>query len=164
MSSMCLSIECMGMRTWLCPNQTFNVRLGSVGFTTEAPDLAYFYCFSFAANTPWPEIQGQPFTVMTNHGPTLENQTVKRSASDKWGYYSTEPGLACKDLFNRQVIQTHKHQHKHKHTNTRNIQPHKHFSPILESQSKPGAKMVYPESCTGLRRRPQLFMGGIVPY
>ena len=33
-----------------------------------------------------------------------------------------------------------------------------------ESQSKPGIKMVYPEQCTGLRRRPQLFMVGIAPY
>ena len=33
-----------------------------------------------------------------------------------------------------------------------------------ESQSKPGTKMVYPEPCTGLRRRPQLFLVGIVPY
>ena len=37
-------------------------------------------------------------------------------------------------------------------------------SRTTESQSKPGTKMVYPEPCTGLRRRPQLFMVGIVPY
>ena len=34
----------------------------------------------------------------------------------------------------------------------------------VESQSKPGIKMVYPEPCKELRRRPQLFMAGIVPY
>ena len=33
----------------------------------------------------------------------------------------------------------------------------------VESQSKPGTKMVYPEPCTGLRRRPQLFVAG-APY
>ena len=33
-----------------------------------------------------------------------------------------------------------------------------------ESKSKPGTKMVYPKPCTALRRRPQLFMVGIVPY
>ena len=34
----------------------------------------------------------------------------------------------------------------------------------MESQSKPGTKMVYPEPCQELRRRPQLVMAGIVPY
>ena len=34
----------------------------------------------------------------------------------------------------------------------------------IESQSKPGVKMVFPEPCKALRRRPQLFMAGIVPY
>ena len=33
-----------------------------------------------------------------------------------------------------------------------------------ESQSKPGTKMVDPEPCKELRRRPQLFIAGIVPY
>ena len=33
-----------------------------------------------------------------------------------------------------------------------------------ESQSNPGTKMVYPEPCKELRRRPQLFLAGIVPY
>ena len=33
-----------------------------------------------------------------------------------------------------------------------------------ESQSKPGIKMVYPEPCKEVRRRPQLFLVGIVPY
>ena len=34
----------------------------------------------------------------------------------------------------------------------------------LESQSKPGTKMVDPEPCKELRRRPRLFMAGIVLY
>ena len=33
-----------------------------------------------------------------------------------------------------------------------------------ESQSKPGSKMVDPEPCKESRRRPQLFVAGIVPY
>ena len=33
-----------------------------------------------------------------------------------------------------------------------------------ESQSKPGIKMVYPEPCKELRRRPQLFLAGTAPY
>ena len=32
-----------------------------------------------------------------------------------------------------------------------------------ESQSKPGIKMLYPELCKDLRRRPQLFMAGSLP-
>ena len=32
------------------------------------------------------------------------------------------------------------------------------------SKSKPGIKMVYPEPCKEFRRRPQLFMVGIIPY
>ena len=32
----------------------------------------------------------------------------------------------------------------------------------LESQSKRGTKMVYPEPCKELRRRPQLFVVGII--
>ena len=34
----------------------------------------------------------------------------------------------------------------------------------VESQSKPGTMVVIPEPCKELRRRPQLFMAGIVPY
>ena len=34
----------------------------------------------------------------------------------------------------------------------------------FESQSKPGTKMVYPKPFGELRRRPQPFMVGIVPY
>ena len=45
---------------------------------------------------------------------------------------------------------------------------HKHASKLGESQSKPvtkpGTKMVYPEPCKELRRRPQLFLAGVVPY
>ena len=39
------------------------------------------------------------------------------------------------------------------------------FQPIesLESQSKPGTKMGYPQPCKELRMRPQLFLAGIVP-
>ena len=33
-----------------------------------------------------------------------------------------------------------------------------------ESPSKPGIKMVYPEPCKELRRRPQLLIAEIVPY
>ena len=33
-----------------------------------------------------------------------------------------------------------------------------------ESQSKPGTQMVDPEPCKELRRRPQLYVAGIVPY
>ena len=35
---------------------------------------------------------------------------------------------------------------------------------LSEPQSKPGIKTVYPEPCEELRRRPKLFMAGIVPY
>ena len=38
------------------------------------------------------------------------------------------------------------------------------LDPLLESQSKPGIKMVDPEPCKEIQRRPQLFMAGIVPY
>ena len=38
------------------------------------------------------------------------------------------------------------------------------FISSLESQSKPGTKMVDPEACKELRRRPQLYMAGIGPY
>ena len=34
----------------------------------------------------------------------------------------------------------------------------------FEPQSKPGIKMVYPEACKELRRRPQLFLAGTAPY
>ena len=34
----------------------------------------------------------------------------------------------------------------------------------LESQSKPGTKMVDPEPCKELRRQPHLILAGIVPY
>ena len=34
----------------------------------------------------------------------------------------------------------------------------------LESQSKPGTKMVNPEPCKELERRPQLFLAGTAPY
>ena len=34
----------------------------------------------------------------------------------------------------------------------------------VESQSKPGIKMVDPEPCKEIQRLPQLFLAGIVPY
>ena len=41
--------------------------------------------------------------------------------------------------------------------------PYRERCPV-ESQSKPGIKMVYPEPCKELRRRPQLFLAGTAPY
>ena len=43
-----------------------------------------------------------------------------------------------------------------------NMEPQR--AKTCESQSKPGTKMVDPEPCKELRRRPQLYIAGIVPY
>ena len=49
----------------------------------------------------------------------------------------------------------------------RNLRPSHHGGVLgldQESQSKPGVKMVYPEPCKELRRRPQQFLAGTAPY
>ena len=48
---------------------------------------------------------------------------------------------------------------------TRRRQPRKKLDKRThESQAKPGTKMVNPEACNELERRPQLFPAGTAPY